>query len=222
MENVKCEMLIRLNNIHKSYKNGDKVTHILNGLSMNIQKGEAVAIMGKSGCGKTTLLNILGGLDGFDEGEYYYKNEKIIFDNYNKLAKFRRERIGFIVQNFALINHINVYDNIALPLRCKKIYKKALDQKVNELLDMVGLRTELNKYPNQLSGGECQRVAIARALANDPELILADEPTGSLDIAAQEVILGELLKLNTKFNKTIVLVTHDIDVAENCSRIINI
>lgn len=215
-------MLIRLNNIHKSYKNGDKVTHILNGLSMNIQKGEAVAIMGKSGCGKTTLLNILGGLDGFEEGEYYYKNEKIIFDNYNKLAKFRRERIGFIVQNFALINHINVYDNIALPLRCKKIYKKALDQKVNELLDMVGLRTELTKYPNQLSGGECQRVAIARALANDPELILADEPTGSLDIAAQEVILGELLKLNTKFDKTIVLVTHDIDVAENCSRIINI
>ncbi|HQA07789.1 MAG: ABC transporter ATP-binding protein [Syntrophomonadaceae bacterium] len=214
-------MLIELNNIYKNYGQGDNLVRALRGISLQVEDGEMVAIMGKSGSGKSTLLNIIGGLDTFDQGEYYYKGKKTVFKNQEQMARFRRNKIGFIMQNFALIEHKTVFDNVALPLRYNRLSRKTIENRVRQELSNMGLQDKAKRYPYQLSGGECQRVAIARALINEPELILADEPTGALDSNTEEEIMNILQDFNRR-GKTIIIVTHDHNIATMCNRIINI
>jgi len=200
-------MLIELNNIYKNYGQGDNLVRALRGISLQVEDGEMVAIMGKSGSGKSTLLNIIGGLDTFDQGEYYYKGKKTVFKNQEQMARFRRNKIGFIMQNFALIEHKTVFDNVALPLRYNRLSRKTIENRVRQELSNMGLQDKAKRYPYQLSGGECQRVAIARALINEPELILADEPTGALDSNTEEEIMNILQDFNRR-GKTIIIVCY--------------
>jgi len=215
-------VLINVMDLYKYYHHGDSITKALDGLSLQVKKGEMLAIMGRSGSGKSTLLNILAGIDYVDKGKYYYDNKKVPLNNQKELSIFRRDKIGFIVQNFALIGYKNTFDNVALPLKYQKYTKKEINSKVMALLKSVSLKDKANKYPHELSGGECQRVAIARALINDPELILADEPTGSLDIKTEEEIMDIFAYLNQELGKTIIIVTHNFDIAKKCTRVIHI
>ncbi len=209
--------MIKLSNISKIYRKDSSPVIALDNVSISIEKGEMVAIMGKSGCGKSTLINIMGGLSEMSKGEYYFEGEKVDFSHKNKLSKLRYENIGFIVQNFALINSKTAYDNIALPLSNMKSDKKR--KIVEHYADKVGIRRKLSHFPYELSGGECQRVAIARALINKPKLILADEPTGSLDSANEKIVMDILKKISNN-GTTVVIVTHDNSVSASCGRII--
>lgn len=216
-------MFIKLDNIHKYYGSGSNITKALNGMSLKVNKGEMLAIMGKSGSGKSTLLNILGGIDTIDKGSYFFEDKTIDYKSQSKLAKFRLNKIGFIVQNFALIDYKNVYDNVALPLKYnKKLSKNELHKKVIDLLKKLKISDKAENFPYELSGGESQRVAIARAIINEPLLLLADEPTGALDSKIESEIMNIFIELNKNLGKTIVLVTHDIKIAQMCDRIINI
>lgn len=206
--------IIELKNIQKSYNN----RVVLNNVSLNVFTGEMVGIMGRSGSGKTTLLNILGLLDKPDSGSYFYKGRDISTLNDIKSTEIRRDNIGFVIQNYALINHNNVFFNIALPLLCKKHKKKDVQVRVEKIADKVGISNLLGKHPHELSGGECQRVAIARALIRNPDIILADEPTGALDIETEHEILSIFRELNNE-GVTILLVTHDESVANQCHKI---
>lgn len=213
--------MITLNNIVKVYGKDSATVKALNGVSLKISQGEMIAIIGKSGSGKSTLLNILGGLDNVTSGEYFYKDIKINTLNQNDLSKFRRENIGFILQYFALIEDISVFENIALPLQYAKKSKKEIIKRINDVTSELGIQDKLKKYPNEISGGERQRVAIARAIINSPDTILADEPTGALDSATESSIMNIFIELNKK-GKTIILVTHDIKIAQSCKRIITL
>ncbi|MGS0764880.1 ABC transporter ATP-binding protein [Syntrophomonas curvata] len=214
-------MLIELNDIYKNYGQGDNLVRALRGISLQVEDGEMVAVMGKSGSGKSTLLNIIGGLDAFDQGEYYYSGQKVVFKNQEQMARFRHNKIGFIIQNFALIEHKTVFDNVALPLRYNRLSRKVIETKVMQELSNMGLQDKAKRYPYQLSGGQCQRVAIARALINEPDLILADEPTGALDSNTEEEVINILLDFNRQ-GKTMIIVTHDRNIAAMCNRTINI
>ena len=212
-------MLISLNNINVTYgeKNG-KVQALYN-VSMEIEEGEFLVIMGKSGCGKSTLLNVLGTISKPTGGEYSFNEEEINKLNDSKLAKFRNKNIGFVVQNFALLNDKSVYDNIALPLKYMQVGRKEQKERVHAILEEMELSDKKNKYPFELSGGQQQRVAIARALVTNPKLLLADEPTGALDEETGKKIMGLLKKINEN-GTTIVMVTHDKDFAKYGSRCI--
>ncbi|MGG7060233.1 ABC transporter ATP-binding protein [Clostridium tertium] len=212
---------IEIKNITKKYGKGDSTTVAIDKVSLSIDKGEMIAIIGKSGSGKSTLLNILGGLINFDEGEYFFNNIKINADKKIDLLKFRRDYISFIVQDFALINDMTVYNNIILPLEYKKLPKMEIKSKVFDVIEKLDIKDNAHKYPNEISGGQAQRVAIARAIVKNPELILADEPTGSLDQKNGEIVL-EILKDLNKQGKTIIIVTHDLNIAKNCNRTIHI
>ncbi|MGG7076540.1 ABC transporter ATP-binding protein [Clostridium sardiniense] len=212
---------IELKNIIKKYGKDDSTVIALNGLDLFIDKGDMVAIIGKSGSGKSTLLNILGGLITFDEGEYIFNNKKINGSKGKELVKFRRENISFIVQDFALINNMTVFDNIALPLEYQKISKKEIKRRVLEVLEQLDIKEKAYKYPNEISGGQAQRVAIARAIVKNPELILADEPTGALDQKTGDKVIEILKDLNMR-GKTIIIVTHDLNIAESCKKIIHV
>lgn len=213
-------MHIKLENIKKTFGN-QKITTALNGATLSLKIGEMVAIMGKSGSGKSTLLNIIAGLDSADSGLYYYKVKSVIDLSMNEWAKFRYKKIGFIVQNFALIDNLNVIENIRLPLKYSRGLEKSCNNIVDNLLKRLELTGHEKKYPHELSGGECQRVAIARALITDPELILADEPTGALDSDTEQIIIDIFKELNKK-GKTIVIATHDLKVANSCNRIVHL
>lgn len=214
-------MLIQLNRIHKNYGQSDNLVKALDGISLQVQAGEMVAVMGKSGSGKSTLLNVIGGLDAFDRGDYFFNDQKVYFKNQDQMARFRHNKIGFIVQNFALINHKTVFDNIALPLKYNRISRKEIKAKVMKALNLMGLEDKVRRYPWQLSGGQCQRVAIARALINGPSLLLADEPTGALDSQTEEEVMNILLDFNRQ-GKTMIIVTHDHNIAAMCHRTVNI
>jgi putative ABC transport system ATP-binding protein len=175
--------------------------------------------MGKSGSGKSTLLNILGGLMSMDSGEYYFKEKPQDFSKMKNLVSFRRDCVGFVVQYFALIDDLTVYENIALPLRYQKCSRRQRKERVNRILDRLGLSEKKKAYPDELSGGQQQRVAIARALVKNPEVILADEPTGALDRKTGQDVM-QLLKELQEEGKTIVIVTHDAKIAEQCDRVI--
>ncbi len=195
---------------------------ILKSLDLNILKGEFVMIMGKSGSGKTTLLNILGFLDKFDDGEYIFNNEDVSKLSENQRSVFRNENIGFIFQQFNLIETLNIYKNVELPL----IYSKESNRKKNKSiieksLSSVGLLDKINQFPLQLSGGQQQRIAIARALVNNPQIIFADEPTGALDSETSEEIMTLLKELNDN-GKTIIMVTHDQDLTKYATRVITL
>ena len=212
--------LIKLQNIKKYYKVGKEKIQVLKNIDLNIQKGEFVMIMGKSGSGKTTLLNILGFLDKFDDGDYYFNNENVSKLNENQRSVFRNKNIGFIFQQFNLIETLNIYQNIELPLLYdNRLGKKERIKKVKKNLDMVGLSDKINQFPNELSGGQQQRISIARALINDPQLIFADEPTGALDTNTSNEIMNILEGLN-KEGKTIIMVTHDPDLVKYATKVV--
>ncbi|MEI3614840.1 ABC transporter ATP-binding protein [Pseudogracilibacillus sp. SO30301A] len=210
-------MLIQLKNIQKSYKKNS----VLKGLNLEVEQGEMIAIMGRSGVGKSTLLNIIAGIDKPDKGAYLYKNQPIHNQSINSLASFRRDNIGFILQNNPLIDSKNVFNNIALPLEYSRVSKEMIQKKVTNVLTNLEILNCKDKYPSMLSGGEAQRVAIARALVQDPEVILADEPTGSLDEESEENVMNLCQELN-KEGKTVIIVTHDRRIAEKCEKIYNI
>ena len=175
--------------------------------------------MGRSGCGKSTLLNILGGVDSPTDGQYIFNGKEVPFVNQKKLSYFRRDNIGFIVQSFALIEDCNVFYNVSLPLKYRGIGKKEITRKTNEVLKLVGLLDKANVLPSELSGGQKQRVAIARAIVNSPAVLLADEPTGSLDTQTAKEIMTILKELHSK-GTTIIIVTHDHNIASQCDKII--
>lgn len=214
--------IIKLENIQKYYKIGKEKFHVLKYLNLNIETGDFVMIMGKSGSGKTTLLNILGFLDKFDDGNYFFNGKNVTNLNENQRSTFRNKNIGFIFQQFNLIETLNVYQNVELPL----IYDNSLnrlqrEKLVKENLDSVGLLDKIYHTPSQLSGGQQQRIAIARSLINNPQIIFADEPTGALDSETSKEIMDILKNLNDK-GKTIIMVTHDSDLVKYATKVIKL
>lgn len=212
---------IQLKNIRKSFGSGERKVHALQGINLSIEDGEMAAVMGKSGSGKSTLLNILGGLIQADQGTYLFENQQINNLKPKQLSAFRSENIGFILQYYALLDDRTVFKNIALPLKYRKKKKSMIAARTEELLRKMEIYDKRNNYPCELSGGQCQRTAIARALANDPGVILADEPTGSLDSGTETMIMEMFQQMNRE-GKTIIIVTHDESVARYCDRIITI
>ncbi len=215
--------MIRLNNITKIYNKGSKENELiaLNDLDIEINEGEFLAIMGPSGSGKTTLLNILGLMDSFDQGEYCFLDTQIKKLNRKDMDKFRSEKIGFVFQQFMLLPDYTVFENAEIPLRARNIKKSKRKEIIMKLLEQVGMEKYAKTIPSRLSGGQKQRCAIVRALVNEPDLILADEPTGALDRKTGQEIMNLLKALNKK-GKTIIVVTHDPTVAEQADRVINI
>lgn len=209
--------MIKLNNIRKIYKGQGVQTEALKGINIDIKRSEFVSIMGCSGCGKTTLLNILGCMDGFDEGEYFFNGESIKLLKGIELARFRNKKIGFIFQAFNLINEMTALENVEVPLGYAGVSRRQRKEIAFEMLKKVGLADKMQNYPGQLSGGQQQRVAIARALANNPDIILADEPTGNLD-SKNSMELMELIQSLNKSCTTLVVVTHDEKVADYAKR----
>ncbi|MEM0046363.1 MAG: ABC transporter ATP-binding protein [Fervidicoccaceae archaeon] len=209
--------LIKLEEVHKIYRQGDAVFSALRGVSLTINEGDFIAIMGPSGSGKSTLLNIMGLLDRPTRGRIYIEGKDVSKLNDKALAKIRNQKIGFVFQFFNLINRFTIYENIELPLLIRELSKK--ERKIlveSALIKAGGELIWLQKRPNQLSGGQQQRVAIARALVTSPKVILADEPTGNLDRKSGRVVMEEFVRLNS-MGQTIVVVTHDPEVA-NCSK----
>ncbi len=210
---------IELREIKKMFGKKEALVEALRGITLTIEEGEMVAIMGKSGSGKSTLLNILGGMMSADSGEYLYDGTKVNFKSQRELTGFRRNEVGFVVQYFALADDLNVFQNVALPLKYQGISRKKMKHLVRNALQKLGIADKEKAYPSELSGGQQQRVAIARAVVKQPKMILADEPTGALDEATGEEVQNIFRHLNES-GITVIVVTHDRKVAENCDRII--
>lgn len=213
--------MITLSNVYKSFNDGMKTVDVLKGIDLNISEGEMVALMGKSGSGKSTLINIIGGLIAPTSGSVFIDDKENDYTDSNALFKLRRAKVGFVLQDFALINRRTVLDNITFAVRTKE-YREHKYAKVKDLLNEVGLEKKIGEYPFNLSNGEKQRVAIVRALVDNKKLLLADEPTGSLDEYNSSLII-DIIRRRVKENKTTALiVTHDPDVAKKCDRILRI
>jgi putative ABC transport system ATP-binding protein len=213
--------MIKIENLHKSYKMGSNSLHVLKGINFSVEEGELVAIMGSSGSGKSTLLNILGMLDGLDEGSYILDGVPIKDLNETKAANYRNKFLGFIFQSFNLINYKNAMENVALPLYYQKVGRKERQDKALKYLEQVGLKDWATHLPSELSGGQKQRVAIARAMAAEPKVLLADEPTGALDSTTSYEVMDLIQKINDEGN-TILVVTHEPDIADMCKRIVHL
>lgn len=214
-------MKILLKGVSKVYGKKENKFKALKNIDLKIEEGELIAIMGASGSGKTTLLNIIGCIDELDDGKYLLDNQDCSNKNFDDLAKIRNEKISFIFQNFALIKELTVQENIMLPLEYRK-EKKDFNIDFDWYIEMLGLKEILNKKVSKLSGGQQQRVAIMRSLVQGAEVILADEPTGALDEENGQKIMSILLELNKKENKTILIVTHNPNIAKCCNRVIHI
>lgn len=208
--------IINLKNINKKYKNKVEEIEILKDMNLEINSGELISIIGKSGSGKTTLLNILGLLDDFDSGEYFIEGE-IIPKNDSIISKTRNEKIGYIFQFHHLLKEFTAIENVMIPGFINN--KENLEKRAMELLKIVGLENRIYHKPDELSGGEKQRVSIARALINSPKLVLADEPTGNLDIETSKLIDNLFYKINKELNQTIVIVTHNLELAKIADKI---
>lgn len=215
------KVLIKLTDIHKSYKMGHEKLHVLKGISMEVQEGEMVSIMGSSGSGKSTLLNIIGILDNYDQGEYVLDGTLIKKLSPTKAAYYRNRFLGFVFQSFNLLSFKNAMENVALPLYYQGVSRTKRNKIALEYLDRVGLKAWANHLPSELSGGQKQRVAIARALIANPKVILADEPTGALDEKTSHEIMNIFKEVN-QMGKTIVIVTHENDIALRTQRIIRL
>jgi putative ABC transport system ATP-binding protein len=213
-------ILIKINNVRKTYGKGESEVKAVNDVDLEIKKGEFVALLGASGSGKSTLLHILGAMDKPTSGDVIFDGKSIVKMSERKLFKFRLKSIGFIFQTFNLIPSLTALENIMLPMRLNKVPKNIAKKKSLELLEMVDLKDRALHIPAKLSGGQKQRVAIARALANDPALILADEPTGNLDSKNSDKIMKILHELNNK-GYTILMVTHNLELAKEVTRVIN-
>ena len=214
--------MIKLQNIQKVYRTDTIETLALNGINLDIAKGEFLSIMGPSGCGKSTLLNIMGLLDDPSKGSISIADQTTDKFNDKQLAKFRNQKLGFIFQSYHLIGDLQVIDNVELPLLYRDTTAKERRRLATEALEKVGLSNRLKHFPKQLSGGQRQRVAIARAIVGNPEIILADEPTGNLDSAMGNEIMDILLQLNRNDGTTIVMVTHDENMAQKTHRLVRL
>lgn len=213
------EKMIRIENLNKIYKNGSVEVHALNDVNMEVSRGEFLAVMGHSGSGKSTLMNIIGCLDRPSSGKYFLDGIEIDKQSPDELSLIRNKKIGFVFQAFNLIPRTNVLSNVELPMIYAKVKSKQRSERALELLEKVGLKDRINHMPNELSGGQMQRAAIARALANNPPIILADEPTGNLDTNSSEEIMKIFRDLNRE-GTSIIVVTHEPEVAKYADRII--
>jgi putative ABC transport system ATP-binding protein len=214
--------MINLQNIEKVYRTDTVETLALNKVSLEVAKGEFLSIMGPSGCGKSTLLNIIGLLDEPSKGEIRIDNQKTDKFSDKQLAQFRNKKLGFIFQSYHLINDLQVLDNVELPLLYRDTTAKERKRLATEALAKVGLSNRVKHFPSQLSGGQKQRVAIARAIVGNPEIILADEPTGNLDSAMGNEIMDILIQLNQRDGTTIIMVTHDENMAKKTHRLVRL
>jgi len=219
MAKKRSEIIIELKDVFKHYYMGETVVKAIDGVSISIKEGEFVAIMGPSGSGKSTAMNLVGSLDVPTYGKIFLDGEDISKLTESDLAQIRGRKIGFIFQSFNLIPNLTAKENVSLPMMFQGIDEVERDAKAMDLLKLVELSDRANHYPNELSGGQRQRVAIARSLANDPEVILADEPTGNLDSKTGDIVLNFLDKLNRE-GKTIIMVTHDPDLAKKHAKIV--
>ncbi|WLD29568.1 Bacitracin export ATP-binding protein BceA [Clostridioides difficile] len=212
--------ILETNNLKKYYGKGENIVKALDGINISINRGEFIAIVGTSGSGKSTLLHMIGGLDRASDGKVIVDNNDIFVMDDEELTIFRRRNVGFIFQNYNLVPILNVYENIVLPIELDgcKIDTKYID----EIIDVLGLSQKVDDLPNNLSGGQQQRVAIARALATKPSIILADEPTGNLDSKTEQDVLGLLKVTSSKFSQTIIMITHNEQIAQMADRIIRI
>jgi putative ABC transport system ATP-binding protein len=213
--------VIELKNIQKTYRIGEGEFAILKGIDLQIEEGEFIALMGPSGSGKSTLLNIVGCLDRPTGGSFLLLGQDISLTSDDELARLRREELGFIFQTFNLIGRISVQKNVEVPMMLSGVMRKKRKERALELLQDVGIAHRSEFSPQNISGGERQRVAIARALANDPKIIIADEPTGNLDLKNSNDVMNILSKLNQE-GRTIIMVTHNPEITENCSRVIKL
>ena len=214
------EKILEVKNIEKYYGNKSNLTKAIDNINFDVNKGEFVGIMGASGSGKTTLLNCISTIDRVTAGHIIINGEDITKLKGNNLNKFRREELGFIFQDFNLLNTLTAYENIALALTIQKVKANEIDRRVNEIAGKLGIKEILTKYPYQVSGGQKQRIASARAIITNPKLILADEPTGALDSKAARQLLENFELLNQKMNATILMVTHDAFTASYANRIL--
>ena len=221
MENTEKKPLIEFCNVCKTYEMGDTIVRAADNISLKIYEGEFVAIVGKSGSGKSTCMNIIGCLDVPTSGEYLLEGKNVGEMDRNELAEFRNAKLGFIFQQYNLLAKLSVLDNVCVPLMYAGVGKRERKERAHEVLESVGLADKLKNRPSQLSGGQQQRVSIARALANRPSVILADEPTGALDSRTGREVLGILRDLHEKGN-TVVLITHDNSIAATAERIIRL
>ena len=213
-------VILETRDLKKQYGTGETAVHALAGVNLSVENGEFVAVVGTSGSGKSTLLHMLGGLDRATSGKVYVDGKDIFALKDEKLTIFRRRKIGFVFQSFNLVPVLSVYENIVLPLQ---LDGKTVDNAfIGEIAEALGLKEKLNVLPNQLSGGQQQRVAIARALAAKPAILLADEPTGNLDSRTSQDVMGLLKTTSTKFSQTIVMITHNEEIAQLADRIIRI
>lgn len=218
----RAEEVLRVDGVEKRYRVGDRSLDVLRGVSLAANRGEYLALRGSSGAGKSTLLHLCGGLDTVDAGTIIVAGETLTSMNGGALAQFRNRRIGFVFQAYQLLPELTAWENVALPARIARIAAPIAAKKARALLDRVGLAGRLEHRPNQLSGGEQQRVAIARALVNDPEVLLADEPTGNLDSRTGSEILRLLLELRAEHGTTLVIATHDSRIADQAGRTIEL
>lgn len=212
--------ILKADNLVKIYGQGENEVKALNNVSLEIEEGEFVSIVGSSGSGKSTLLNMLGGLDRLTSGDIYINNKKLGDMKDEELTIFRRRNIGFVFQNYNLVPILNVYENIVLPIELDGM--KIDEEYIDSIINTLGLNQKLTNMPNNLSGGQQQRVAIARAIATKPAIILADEPTGNLDSKTSMDVIGLLKMTSQKFNQTIVMITHNEEIAQLADRIIRI
>lgn len=212
--------ILKVNNIQKYYRNKGSLTKAVDNINFEVENGEYIGIMGASGSGKTTLLNCISTIDSITAGNIYINNQDITKMDEDELSKFRREELGFIFQDFNLLDTLTGHDNIALALAITGVNPNEIDNRINKIASKLGVLEILNKYPYEMSGGQKQRIACARAIITNPSLILADEPTGALDSKSAKMFLENLEVLNEELKATILMVTHDAFTASYCKRIL--